>query len=192
MHQLLSKIKIGEDESEGEEGENESEGDSEYSEEYIKQPEFNNFAYNDDIPTYWCSLWGIKEMMEEMENSETNNFLPLGMKDIIKKVFGEEVRIGRQQDAHEFLMILLHTLEDSEWYKKAVTDMREEQLKIKRKKIPELNQIFEGVFTSSIQWQKCRRNNKNEQKFQDINLVSIFTPLHNFPQKSSKFKIRLC
>ncbi len=53
-------------------------------------------------------------MMEEMENSETNSFLPLGMKDIIKKVFGEEVRIGRQQDAHEFLMILLHTLEDSE------------------------------------------------------------------------------
>lgn len=194
MHQLLSKIKIGEDESEGEEGEgeNESEGDSEYSEKYIKQPEFNNFDYNDDLPTYWCSLWGIKEMMEEMENSETNSFLPLGMKDIIKKVFGEEVRIGRQQDAHEFLMILLHTLEDSEWYKKAVTDMREEQLKIKTKKIPELNQIFEGVFTSNIQWQKWRRNNKNEQKFQDINLVSIFTPLYNFPQKSSKFKIRLC
>ncbi len=54
MHQLLSKIKIGEDESEGEEGEgeNESEGDSEYSEKYIKQPEFNNFDYNDDLPTY--------------------------------------------------------------------------------------------------------------------------------------------
>lgn len=51
MHHLLSTIKTGDSEGEGE-GEDESEGDSEYSEGYAKQPEFNNFDYNDDLPTY--------------------------------------------------------------------------------------------------------------------------------------------
>ncbi|CAI2366468.1 unnamed protein product [Moneuplotes crassus] len=168
MHQLITTLPIGEDEEGNSEGENESEGDSEYSSEYTKQPEFNNFAYDDDIPTYCCSLCGIKEIIQGMANSG-KNFLPLGMKDIIKKVFGEEVRFGRQHDAHEFLMILLHTFEVSGCYQKAMDCIRQ-QRKFSKPKIVEINKVFEGSFTSNIQCQKCRRNNKNEQKFQDINL----------------------
>lgn len=55
-----------------------------------------------------------------------NNFLPLGMKDIIRKVFGEEVRFGRQHDAHEFLMILLHTFESSGCYQKAMKCIKQQ------------------------------------------------------------------
>jgi len=147
MYHLLSNLKTKESSKENSDDKN-SDGEGEESEEYVKQPLFNSFDYEDDLPTYCCSLCGIQEIMEEMENSETNNIFPLGIKDIIKKVFGEEVRIGRQHDAHEFLMILLHTLSDSECYKKAVNEMRNSGGN--EKKNVELDEIFEGSFTTTI------------------------------------------
>lgn len=57
-------------------------------------------------------------MIQEMGSTSDKNFLPLGMNDIIKKVFGEEIELGHQQDAHEFLIMLLHSLEGSECLRK--------------------------------------------------------------------------
>jgi uncharacterized UBP type Zn finger protein len=97
------------------------------------------------------------------------------LKDIITKVFGEEVRFGEQQDAHEFLVMLLHSLEsskcmghsrdsdDSDGYSFDF-NKKDEQI--------QLSDIFEGSFTSKITCETCKSSTLNSQKFQDINLVS--------------------
>ncbi|CAI2361372.1 unnamed protein product [Moneuplotes crassus] len=123
-----------------------------------------------DNPTqYCCAYCGIKEIFDEMKNSFRDYILPMGMNDIIKKVFGEDVEIGTQQDAHEFLIMLLHSLEGSKCLNKSKKDDEDYCFEIHDKK-KELNSIFEGSFSSNISCQKCRNNNKNHQKFQDINL----------------------
>mmetsp|Transcript_2881 Transcript_2881/g.3365 ORF Transcript_2881/g.3365 Transcript_2881/m.3365 type:complete len:135 (-) Transcript_2881:761-1165(-) len=108
--------------------------------------------------------------MDEMVQCDQDNIYPLGLKDIITKVFGEGVESGKQQDAHEFLIMLLHTFESSECLKKTKKiKMDEYSFDLKQNSV-QLNEIFEGSFTSIITCQKCKKNNKNIQKFQDINL----------------------
>ena len=142
----------------------------------LRQRKLTSFNLSSDYPTYCWSIWGIKQLMQEMENSSYGNIYPLGLKDIIKKVFGESVEFGRQQDAHEFLIMLLHAFEGSECLKKAEKSKKkiendEYSFDIEKNSI-QLNEIFEGSFTSTITCQKWKKTNKNIQKFQDINLVS--------------------
>lgn len=127
---------------------------------------------------YCCSFWGIKEIFGEMKQWSTHHIFPMGMNDIIRKVFGESVEIGRQQDAHEFLIMLLHALEGSKCLSGEKPEEDDYGFQINDKK-GELNSIFEGSFSSTICCQKWKKNNKNFQKFQDINLVSI---LRNLPE----------
>lgn len=106
-----------------------------------------------------------------------DSILPLGLKDVIKKSFGEHIKSGIQQDAHEFLIMLLHSFESSECLKnensKFVSDDFCFDIK-EKSEIHQPNEVFEGSFTSSITCTQCESSTETQQKFQDINLVSYY------------------
>ena len=180
MYKFLWGLRV----EESEEGESEDEDSSsqENNSDGNKSGErgYSLYGNDDDSPTYCCCLWGIIEIMEEM--NEKDNVNPLGLKDIIRKIFGEGVRIGRQQDAHEFLIMLLHSFVDSECYKDAIQEIKGDRSRLKE--LEHLKLKFLGSFTSTITCQKWRKHNRNIQEFLDINLVSIFKkiPFTYYPQ----------
>ena len=126
-------------------------------------------------PQFCCSLCGLKTIIAEMNSQADSAALPLGLKDIISKVFGEEDFFGHQQDAHEFLVMLLHSLENSECLKNSKQNSNTDDFcfDISENSCPELNEVFEGSFTSRIKWQKCKAHTETQQSFQDISLVSL-------------------
>jgi len=93
--------------------------------------------------------------MAKMKDCLAENILPLGLKDIIEKVFGESVKIGEQQDAHEFLIMLLHTIEGSKCLKaiEESNNIEEYNFDVQENRV-NLNEIFEGSLTSTITCQK--------------------------------------
>ena len=159
-------------EEEGEEGDSEdaesSRHESNSDENNVKPKAFNSFEDDNDSDDFCCSLCGVIEIMEEM--IENDNISPTGLKDIIRNVFGEGVRIGRQQDAHEFLIMLLHNFLDSGWYKDAVKEFKNDRNR--RSDLEHLKLKFLGSFTSTITCQRCKKHNRSIQEFLDINLVS--------------------
>lgn len=131
------------------------------------------------MPEYWWVFWGIKSIIEETQDNNKDVIIPLGLKDIITKVFGEEVKFGQQQDAHEFLIMLLHSLEGSRCLKTSKCQSQKDDYSFDFNVIKEevqLSHVFEGSFTSSITCDTCKYSTKTDQKFQDINLVSYLEP----------------
>lgn len=137
-------------------------------------------------PEYWCVFCGVKAIIEETEGVRDQPVLPLGLKDVINKVFGEEVTFGSQQDAHEFLIMLLHSLETSQCLQAANNKEQDDEYHFTFKTIEDdlqLNEVFEGSFTSKISCDECKYNTKTEQKFMDINLVSTTYLTYTFQQR---------
>lgn len=140
-------------------------------------------------PTNFCSLYpeycwtfcGVKQIAEEYKNGMSKPLIPLGLKDITKKVFGNYFKFGQQQDAHEFLIMLLQSMESSSWIKNnSKTLQSNDDYEIGFDNLLnnlKLSDVFEGSFTSWITCSKCNYTTKNKQQFQDINLVSCPTIL---------------
>lgn len=134
-----------------------------------------SFNLSNQFPSFCCSLCGIKAIVAEMQEKNGESSLPLGLKDIISKVFGEESFFGHQQDAHEFLVMLLHSIENSKCLKDSQDKDSESDFwfDIKANSSIELNEVFEGDFTSVIKWDQWKTQTETKQKFQDISLVSL-------------------
>ena len=100
-----------------------------------------------------CTLCGVKALVEETENPSSQAITPTSLKDIITKVFGEDVRFGQQQDAHEFLVMLLHSLEGSKCMGQCRNSDDSDGYSFdfnKNFEQVQLSDIFEGSFTSKI------------------------------------------
>jgi ubiquitin carboxyl-terminal hydrolase 36/42 len=142
----------------------------------MRQRRSASFNFTSKYPEFCWSFWGIKALMLEMQECG-DSILPLGLKDVIKKSFGEHIKSGIQQDAHEFLIMLLHSFESSECLKnensKFVSDDFCFDIK-EKSEIHQPNEVFEGSFTSSITCTQCESSTETQQKFQDINLVSYY------------------
>lgn len=148
----------------------------------MRQRRSTSFSMSNKYPEFCCSFWGIKALREEMQESG-DSILPLGLRDVIKKTFGETVKFGIQQDAHEFLIMLLHSFDSSEWLKNECSKSNSDDFwfDIKKKNtIQQPNEVFEGSFTSSITCKQCKSSTETQQKFQDISLVSDFILFRKF------------
>lgn len=122
-----------------------------------------------------CTLWGVKALVEETKKKGCQSITPTSLKDIITKVFGEDVIFGQQQDAHEFLVMLLHSLESSKCmgHQRDSEDSDGYSFDFNRNYDQiQLSDVFEGSFTSKITCESCKSSTLNTQKFQDISLVS--------------------
>ena len=137
----------------------------------VWKPTSFGFSY----PEYWCTLCGMKSIAEDYKNGVSKPLIPLGLRDITKKVFGDHFKFGLQQDAHEFLIMLLQSMESSTCIKdNNKTLQREDDYEIdfgNALNDVKLSDVFEGSFTSCITCSKWKYTTKNKQQFQDINLV---------------------
>lgn len=131
------------------------------------------------MPEFWCAFCGIKSIMQDFKDTSKQAILPLGLKDVFQKVFGEGVKFGEQQDAHEFLIMLLHKFEETKWTKADNNQTEDDgysfDFKWDQAENVELNEVFEGSFTSQITCKGCKSSASTAQKFLDVNLVSPFS-----------------
>lgn len=144
----------------------------------MRQRRAASFKIPSESPEYWCTFCGIKALAQDMQSCRDEAVLPLGLKDIITKVFGEGITFGWQQDAHEFLIMLLHSLENSTCLKDGDEEESKDDYSFDFKlsdDSQQLNDVFEGCFTSKISCNNCKYNTKIDQKFMDINMVSTNT-----------------
>ena len=137
---------------------------------------------NSSYPEYCCSFWGIKNIAEEANNTN-KTLVPYGLRDIFKKTFGDHIKFGLQQDAHEFLIMLLHNIQSSKWVKSMHSLHKEnDDFEMSFDKLTlniKLADIFEGSFSSWVTWLKWNYSTKVKQDFLDISLVSS----HNFQKQ---------
>ena len=127
-------------------------------------------------PEYCWAYWGVKNIAEEINNSN-KIWVPHGLRDILKKTFGDHIKFGLQQDAHEFLIMLLHNMQSSNWAKDKLTTQRHnDDFEMNFNKMTlniKLSDIFEGSFNSSVTCLKWNYSTKIKQDFLDISLVRI-------------------
>lgn len=145
----------------------------------MRQRRAASYKIPTESPEYWCTFWGIKALAQDMQNCRDEAVLPLGLKDIITKVFGEGITFGWQQDAHEFLIMLLHSLENSTCLKDGDDEESKDDYSFDFKlsdDSQQLNDVFEGCFTSKITCNTCKYSTTNDQKFMDVNMVSRNIP----------------
>lgn len=131
---------------------------------------------NSSYPEYCCAFWGIKNIAEEANNTN-KTLVPYGLRDIFKKTFGDHIKFGLQQDAHEFLIMLLHNIQSSKWVKSMHSLHKEnDDFEMNFGKLTlniKLADIFEGSFSSWVTWLKWNYSTKVKQDFLDISLVSF-------------------
>jgi ubiquitin C-terminal hydrolase len=99
------------------------------------------------------------------------------------KNIAHHIRIGRQEDAHEFLLYFLQAMEDSS--RNYVMSISKKYTKFKKKLYKHIHndivqkpsednlihKIFAGSLASSVTCQKCKTSSKKVDKFTDISLV---------------------
>ena len=103
------------------------------------------------------------------------------------KVICKHIRIGRQEDAHEFLIYLLDALEKSynnfskSINTKFIVDNKSKQIR----NVNLIQNIFGGELSSEVQCMKCKKSSVTIDKFLSISLEilnsdSIEKSLDNF------------
>ena len=125
---------------------------------------------------FWCTYCSLQEIFEAIISKDNYTVTPYGLYQIIMQVFGDASYFGFQQDAHEFLVMLLHSLEDSNWVKKKTNQNKSDDYQFDLNKTLngiKFSDVFEGSFTSQITWNKCKYSTQSTQKFQDLWLVSF-------------------
>lgn len=128
------------------------------------------------LDKFWWTYCAMQEIVDICSKAGSEPITPISLYQIINKVFGEGLAFGLQQDAHEFLIMLLHYLQDSEWIKHNQNERQEDDYEFDIKTTPcvdfSMPEIFEGSFTSRITWNQWNYNTESSQKFQDVWLVS--------------------
>jgi ubiquitin carboxyl-terminal hydrolase 36/42 len=84
------------------------------------------------------------------------------------KNIAHHIKIGQQEDAHEFLLYFLDAMETSavkyvQGFKKKFTKVKTDDSLI--------HKIFAGILTSSVTCNKCKKSSNKTDKFIDISLV---------------------
>jgi len=124
---------------------------------------------------YCCIYWSLQEIYDIAIVSSSEPIVPMGLIEIMKIVFGEHVKFGLQQDAHEFLIMLLHNLSNSYCIKNKKEAARNDDYEFDFNSILmdlRMSDIFEGSFTSKVTCDDWKFSTITNQSFQDISLVS--------------------
>ena len=124
---------------------------------------------------FCCVYWSIQEIYDNVVKRESEEVVPSSLLEIIPKVFGEYTQFGLQQDAHEFLIMLLHSLHSSPCIKNKKDSAAADQFEFSLNNVlmdVDVTDIFEGRFTSEVTCKKWKFSTQTAQSFQDINLVS--------------------
>jgi ubiquitin C-terminal hydrolase len=84
------------------------------------------------------------------------------------KNIARHIKIGQQEDAHEFLLYFLNAMETS-----AVKYVQTFGKKFNKVKTDDslIHKIFAGILTSTVTCNKCKKNSNKVDKFIDISLV---------------------
>lgn len=131
-------------------------------------------SFGTQYPEYCWTFCGFQSITEEVKNSFNKPLVPYGLKDLIKKALGEKTKFGLQQDAHEFLIMLLHGLQSSQCIKSSGNVQANDDFELDfAKKLVSLqfSDIFEGTFTSWVTCSECNYKTNMKQDFLDISLV---------------------
>ncbi len=92
------------------------------------------------------------------------------------KNIAQHIRIGRQEDAHEFLLYFLAAMETSATnylisIEKKYNKIKKNQLTFMEDNL--IQKIFGGTLNSSVTCKKCKSVSSRTDRFLDISLVSI-------------------
>ena len=90
----------------------------------------------------------------------------------------EFLRVGRQEDAHEFLIYLLNAMEKSSMEFNELNELKSNRF-VKEHRLSNLNnnnliqKVYGGIYKSSVICLQCLRPSNTFEKFLDAGLVRI-------------------
>lgn len=118
-----------------------------------------------------CSLCNLgKVIMNSFDSKDQRkHFTPSNIIQNIK-VISKSIRIGRQEDSHEFIVKLLEQLENN-----SLKQNKSENMFLSYKKENTENtirEIFGGVISSVVQCEACKFKSETESEINHISLVS--------------------
>jgi len=88
------------------------------------------------------------------------------------------LRVGRQEDAHEFLIYLLNAMEKSSMEFNELNELKSNRF-VKEHRLSNLNnnnliqKVYGGIYKSSVICLQCLRPSNTFEKFLDAGLVRI-------------------
>lgn len=124
-----------------------------------------------------CKIKGVCFICEygKLSHMSEKNKTPITPQNIIQNIknIAHHIKIGRQEDAHEFLLYFISAMENSAI--KYALSLNRKFNKFKNPLIEEnlIQKIFGGTITSSVTCGKCKHSSNKIDKFIDISLVYI-------------------
>ena len=120
---------------------------------------------------------GIIKLIKENSRNSNVNYNGITPKGIIQnlKIISKNIKKGRQEDAHEFLLYLLDALENSVKQFLLSLNIKNHNF-IRNEKLYRdnlISQIFGGKLKSSVVCQNCKESSDKYDNFIDLSLVFI-------------------